>query len=184
MLRSRPPAPQLNITLPDGTIIAPAEETCWTDPVAPPIASNSSNYAKGFCNVCVSQSLSNISSYPTIGIVHDFHVQIRDTNNHDMGSMNKTLAAFGGETGGKDTVIDMTVGGKQFHLWAMRDPGHLAWAAVYMDWAGPGPADPFRQPDVLFSAALKDSGVGIFGCGVSAYSPGNKRIYFQCGFEC
>lgn len=178
--------PQGNVTLPDGTTFSALgpQDDCWMDPVNPPVASSSRKYANGSCQVCVSQTLPNVISFPTIGTRHDYHVRIRDAGNHDMGSINKTLAAFGGETGGLNTVINMTVGGKQFHLWTMREPEQPAWVAVYMDWRKPGPVDPFAQPLMLYSALQDNLSVGIDGCGYRGVSSDFNKVYFQCGFNC
>ena len=179
-------APQGNVTLPDGTTFPDGgAQDCWKDPVNPPIASSSSKYANGSCQVCVSQSIPDLFSYPTIGSRHDYQVRIRDDSNHDMGSVNnKTLAAFGGETGGMNTVINMTVGGKQFYLWTMQEPKKPAWAAVYMDWREPGPVDPFAQPLMLYSALGDNSSVGNLHCGYRGVSSNYNKVYFQCGFDC
>ena len=177
--------PQGNVTLPDGTTFSDGGiNDCWKDPVNPPIASSSSKYANGICQVCVSQSLLDVFSYPTIGSRHDYHVRIRDNSNHDMGSVNKTLAAYGGETGGMSTVINMTVGGKQFNLWTMQEPGNPLWASVYMDWREPGPLDPFAQPLMLYSALQDNSSVGILRCGYRGAPSDYTKVYFQCGFTC
>ena len=123
-----------------------------------------------------------------------------------MGEMNGTLAAFGGLTGGKDTNLTMTVAGKPFHLWTMRDPADSLWAAVYMDWGGLGPVDPFAQPPMVFSFASNDGayspssdhdgnddgGGGNGGtaavqnqdCSGDAAAPDFSKIYFRCSFSC
>lgn len=180
--------PQGNDTLPDGTTFpgggANSSQDCWQDPVEPPIPSDSSKYGNGSCQVCVSQSLPDVMSWPTIGSRHDYEVRIRDSNNHDMGSVNKTLAAYGGQTGDLSTVLNMTVGGKQFNLWSMQEPEQPAWAAVYMKWGEPGPVDPFAQPQMLYSALEDNSSIGKLGCGFRGASSDDKRVYFQCGFDC
>ena len=164
--------------------MVPADQDCWKDPLAPPIASNSTKYSKGECSVCVSED-AGYTSVLTIGSKYNFHVQIRDSDNHDMGTANQTLAAYGGETGGMDTLLTMTVGGKAFHLWSMADPGDPSWAAVYMDWNGPGPANPFTQPPMVYSPlGVMDSDVGIVRCVTRAFSPQDTKAYFQCGFTC
>ena len=185
ILKSINNAPQGNVTLPDGTTFADGGGAdCWKDAVNPPVASSSTKYANGICNVCVSQTLSDLFSFPTIGIRQDYHVRIRDEKNHDMGSVNKTLAAFGGETGGLDTVINMTVGGKQFHLWTMRDPQQPLWSSVYMNWGKPGPVDPFAPPLMLYSALQDNSSVGTDSCGYLGAPKDWSKVYFQCGFKC
>ena len=104
-----------------------------------------------------------------------------------MGSVNGTLAAFGGETGGMNTVMNMTVGGKQFKLWTMQEPKEPAFAAVYMDWREPGPLDPFAQPLMLYSIVADNSSLGVVGdqsCRDRGASPDHRKVYFQCGFKC
>ena len=178
-------APQGNITLSDGTTFADGGfPDCWKDPVNPPVASSSPKYANGTCQVCVSQTLPGAFAFPTIGSRQDYHVRIRDNGNHDMGSVNQTLAAFGGETGGLNTVINMTVGGKQFHLWTMRDLQQPIWPSVYMSWGKPGPVDPFAEPSMLFSALQDNSSVGTHNCDYRGAPPDYNKVYFQCGFKC
>lgn len=102
-----------------------------------------------------------------------------------MGSVsNVTLAAYGAETGGRKTLLTMTVARRLFHLWAMRDPGFPDWAAVYMDWGGPGPADPFAQPPMVYSAAGDLGEVQSNSCGFDAFSLDQSRVYFSCAFVC
>ena len=183
LTRTRRSLPE--ITLADGTVIEIAENSCWTDPIAPPIASTSSEYAKGTCNVCVSQSLLDVESLITTSTLQDYRVQIRDDTNHDMGAVNRTLAALGGETGDKETNITMTVGGKPFHLWTMRDPVRPLFAVVYMDYDGPGPSDPSVQPPMVFDAAPADGTVTYVGCTQCNISlRDGKRVYVQCSFQC
>ena len=179
------------ITFPDGTTFPVGPQDCWTDPVSPPIPSGSSKYANGTCQVCVSQSLPELSIRPTIGSRHDYQVRIRDNSNHDMGSFNGTLAAFGGETGDMKTVINMTVGGKQFNLWTMQEASDPTWALVFMDWREPGPLDPFAQPQMLYSSLgtngwniVGNVSVGYLGCEYRGESPFETKNYFQCGFKC
>lgn len=101
-----------------------------------------------------------------------------------MGAVNGTLAALGGETGDKETNITMIVGGKPFHLWTMRDPSWPLVPIVYMDYDGPGPADPFAQPPMVFDAAPGNGRDGYVACAQSKLSPDGKMVYFQCGFPC
>lgn len=188
-------SPGKDITLPDGTIIADGEASCWDRPQAPPVPSDSTKYAKGKCSVCVSQSLPDIGIL-TLGSIQQYSVRFRDMTNRDMGSANnETLAALDGHTGDKKTVLNMTVGGKPFHLWTMRDPGFPWWAAVYMDWNGPGPTDPFAQPPMSYSHAsdndaypiqmLNQPGLAVsMSCTESAQSRDKKMVYFTCGFYC
>lgn len=188
-------SPGKNITLPDGTIIVDGEASCWDRPQAPPVPSDSTEYAKGKCSVCVSQSLPDIGIL-TLGSIQQYSVRFRDMTNRDMGSANnETIAALDGHTGDKKTVLSMTVGGKPFHLWTMRDPGFPWWAAVYMDWNGPGPTDPFAQPPMAYSHAsdndaypiqmLNQTGIAVgMSCNESAQSRDNKTVYFTCGFYC
>lgn len=107
-----------NTTLADGTNIVDTQATCWEPAKAPSIPANGTKYAAGTCSACVSQSLTpdNIS---TLGSVQLYSVRIRDSGNHDMGTVsNKTLAALGGggSTGDQDALVDVTVVGKPFHL--------------------------------------------------------------------
>lgn len=169
------------MTLADGTIITRADQSCWVPPTLPPIAKDSTKYANGTCNVCVSQSLPGLT-FTTIGTVADYSVTIRDDTNHDMSVVNVTLAAFGGETGGKKTHVTIPIAGKSFHLWTMRTPKSPTWAAVYLDYGGPGPADPFMVPPMIFDPTV--GGVGQQSCDLAGISPNNKRAYFQCGFPC
>ena len=101
-----------------------------------------------------------------------------------MGAVNGTLAALGGETGDKETNITMTVGGKPFHLWTMRDPGWPLYPIVYMDYDGPGPADPFVQPPMVFDAAPSNEMVANVACTQSEHPLDGERVYFQCSFPC
>ncbi|CAD6563519.1 MAG: hypothetical protein ASARMPRED_000008 [Alectoria sarmentosa] len=179
-ISSPPPA---NITLTAGTVVDIAEHSCWTVPVVPPVASNSSKYAKGICNVCVSQSLRDVLDTVTTGTLQDYRVQIRDDTNHDMGAVNGTLAALGGETGDKETNITMTVGGKPFHLWTMRDPGWPLYPIVYMDYDGPGPADPFVQPPMVFDAAPSNEMVANVACTQSEHPLDESDLVFAESME-
>ena len=107
---------------------------------------------------------------------------------------NVTLAAFGGETGGRQTSLTKRVAGKDFHFWTMRDPGFPYWAAVYMNWGGSGPADPFEQPPMIYSYAWEKDSLAqsqgmIMGknCGnllPVALSPDGWTVYFMCIFTC
>ena len=183
--------PNKNTTMPDGTIIVDTGATCWDDAKAPPIPSNSTKYESGGCGVCVSQSLDD-RFIVTLGSVSQYSIQIRDGLNHDMGrATNVTLAALDGAAGGEKTSHTMMAGGKEFHLWTMRDPGFPLWAAVYMDFGGRGPADPFTKPPMVYSyAAENDSpadGNGMvmgLACGRPTLSKNQKRVYFQCSFQC
>ena len=122
---------------------------------------------------------------PTIGTVHDFKLNFRDHDNHDMGAANQTLAAFGGETGGRNTSVTITVGGKPFHLWTMRDNKDVTYVTVYMDFNGPGPADPFWVPKMMFDGAPGDDAVfNSNDCYSNGLSPNGTRVYFMCLFKC
>ena len=169
------------MTLADGTTIPIVDQSCWVPPTLPPIAKNSTKYASGTCNVCVSQGLPD-PAFVTIGTVADYSVTVRDDANHDMGVVNVTLAAFGGEAGGKKTHVTIPIAGRSFHLWTMRSPSTPAWAAVYMEYGGPGPADPFMVPPMIFDLAV--DGAGYQACLPAGLSPDNKRVYFQCAFPC
>ena len=183
--------PFKNTTMLDGTIIPNTEATCWEDAKAPPVPSNSTKYERGGCSVCVSQSLDD-SDIVTLGSLSQYSIQIRDGSNHDMGTAtNVTLAALDGAAGDEKTSHTMVAGGKEFHLWTMRDPGFPLWAAVYMDYGGRGPADPFAKPPMIYSYAEADdspaSGNGMViasKCGRPTLSKNQKRVYFQCNFEC
>ena len=116
--------------------------------------------------------------------------------NHDMGSANnETLAALDGHTGDKMTVLTMTVGGKPFHLWTMRDPGSAGGLPSRWDWNGPAPTDPFAQPPKSYSHASDNDAYPIqmlnvtgmaesLSCLESAQSRDKKTVYFTCGFYC
>ena len=103
---------------------------------------------------------------------------------------NVTLAALGGAVGDEKTSHTMIVGGKEFHLWTMRDPWFPLWAAVYMDFGGPGPADPFVKPPMVYSYAGDDNspvdgfGMDSSGCGIPTLSKNKKEVYFSCDFKC
>ena len=183
--------PKRNTTMPDGTIIANTGATCWDDAKAPPIPSNSTKYEKGHCGVCVSQSVED-RLILTLGTLSQYSIRIRDSTNHDMGTAtNVTLAALDGATGDEKTSHTMIAGGKEFHLWTMRDPGFPFWAAVYMDFGGRGPADPFTKPPMVYSYAYDEdsptAGLGMVeasACDRPTLSKNQKRVYFQCSFEC
>lgn len=158
------------------------DQSCWLPPSLPPTANNSTKYARDTCNVCVSQSLPDPKSFATNGTIKDYNFTIRDDANHDMGAINVTLAAFGGETGGKKTNVTILIGGKPFHLWTIRVPQSSVWAAVFLDYGGPGPADPLRVPPMVFDATEYE--IGFQACLVDGISPENTTVYFQCQFPC
>lgn len=106
-----------------------------------------------------------------------------------MGTINQTLAAFGGETGGMQTNYTKLVGGKPFHLWTMRTPGSPSAADVSMDYDGPGPTNPFVKPPMAYSYIADIFTNDTSGCYFSGQTPATllgtiMRVYFRCSFEC
>ena len=121
-------------------------------------------------------------SFATNSTINNYNVTIRDDANHDMGAFNVTLAAFGGETSGKKTNVTIPLGGKPFHLWTKRVPESSTWAAVFLDYGGPGSADPLKMPPMVFDAP--ENGIGHRACLIDGVSSDNTTVYFQCQFSC
>lgn len=91
-----------------------------------------------------------------------------------MGAINVTLA--------KKTDVTIPTGGNPFHFWTMRVPESSAWTAVFLDYGGPGPVEPYRVPSMFFDAM--EDGMGYQACIVDGVSRDNMTVYFQRQFPC
>ena len=130
--------------LPDGTVInaipdSPTNpQSCWTEPVDPPILGIDSNFASGLCQVCVIQNGTDAeASCPS-----SYEIWVRDDDNHAIGGAGPlALSPLDGRPGAP-YYINFTTAGKPFNMWSQLAAEDPNYSVVSMAWNVSLPANP------------------------------------------
>ena len=177
--------------LPDGNLVLPGQyrNSCWTEPVDPPILGMYPVSGHGYCYACVIQNATGLE--PDADPFYE--IWVRDTHNRAVGGIGPvTLAPTAGKIDTKShspAHISFLVGGKSLNVWSSLSGKDKKYVKVYMVYDFP--AGYKDSPTVFFDTnpdpkthKPSDAPSAEESCFYSDSTEDGAIILFYCYFIC